>query len=269
MAVLETPWFMKTKTSDLGRINKVFDERFQASIALIQIKQRRTLMKLDDEIKTIKNEFKHIRSEVDFSKDLDEHGKPLDEKTCKDKASGQDYRLRHGKHFQGLNGTRSVPPELEMEHQRYLKIRQRDKRRQMTMLELRDMCYKCVNEETGDEANKYIQRAKLVLFPKQRKPSNTRLVKDEDASHFSKYGNVPFSKDSKHSSKLPVPRIDTNFGKDTPESVPLASDRVPIRPSSAGSVASIKPALPRYKTMNIVGSSDMPSALGLMTSVSV
>lgn len=77
MAVLETPWFMKTKTSDIGRVNSVFEDRFQKAVTLIDIKQRKSLTKIDDEIKDIRKEFRRIRTEVDFSTDLDEHGKPL------------------------------------------------------------------------------------------------------------------------------------------------------------------------------------------------
>ncbi|KAL4233360.1 hypothetical protein ACF0H5_008042 [Mactra antiquata] len=275
MAVLETPWFMKTKTSDLGRINKVFDERFQASIALIQLKQRKTIMKLNDEIKTIKSEFKHIRSEVDFSKDLDEHGKLLDEKAIKAKESGRDGRLRGRKHGLSLNTARVIPPELELERQRYMRLRQRDRRREMTMIELRDMCHRCVNGDRGDEANKYIQRAKSVLFPKIKQPKRLKSVEininddvedvDDDVE-IDKVDNEENERDNKNSLPRRVPKINIESGISSPDSVPMNTDRKSIRPSSAASVASagLKHTLPRYKSMDVVGLNDIPNTLGLM-----
>ncbi|WAR08614.1 hypothetical protein MAR_018572 [Mya arenaria] len=88
MAVLETPWFMKTKTSDLGRVNQVFEDRFQKSVTLINNKQRKSLMKIDEEIKDLHRDFRRIRTDVDFATDLDEHGKPVNPDALRSKSTG-------------------------------------------------------------------------------------------------------------------------------------------------------------------------------------
>ncbi|KAH3738004.1 hypothetical protein DPMN_044607 [Dreissena polymorpha] len=88
MAVLETPWFMKTKTSDLGRVNQVFEERYQRSLTLIEMKKRKSLVKIDQEMNELRRDFRRIRTEVDFSTDLDENGKPINTDELRSKSTG-------------------------------------------------------------------------------------------------------------------------------------------------------------------------------------
>jgi hypothetical protein len=250
MAVLETPWFMKTKTSDLGRINKVFDERFQASVSLIDFKKRKSMLKIDDEIKNIKVEFRHIRTDVDFSTDLDEHGEKIKESEVKQKSMVQHLGKRKG--FQFGHGSHSVPPGLEMERQRYLHLIGRNRKREMTMVELWDMCHNCVNKENTDETSKYIQRARLVLFPKQKR---VKKDKKNEKRGDSQLKDVNENRHNEKGSPV-VERLDLG-------SI-LVADRTLIRSKSASSSGRAregsKIGLTRMKTLNVINRNDLQTS---------
>lgn len=266
MAVLETPWFMKTKTSDLGRINKVFDERYQANVAQIETKQRKSMIKLEEEIKNIKVEFRHIRSEVDFSTDIDDHGNKLDAEKAKRKSIPHNVRKRKGAHFgKGSNG---IPPGLEKERQRYLQIIGRNRRKEMTMVELREMCHNCVKKESSDEASRYINQARLVLFPKPKRAKKDKKKERKQDNRYSKYTTENASEGKESPDELPIV---------TPKDIDIddisVADRSAIRSKSASSSGRAKegskPPFSRVKSLHIVNSSDLQTSLGIMTSVSV
>ena len=125
MAVLETPWFMKTKTSDLRKVNQVFEERLQRQVTILEIKQRRSLLKIDDQINIIRRDMRRIRSEVDFSTDLDEFGRKVDPDATRSKSTGdmvpgvdrqvrpltKSALLRHNIFVKALDIHREIPTE--------------------------------------------------------------------------------------------------------------------------------------------------------------
>lgn len=139
MAVLETPWFMKTKTSDLRKVNQVFEERLQKQKTVIELKQRKSLMKIEEEIKSLRMDFRRIRTEVDFSTDLDEHGKKVGPEASRSKSTGdlcpmyngervierpmtKSALTRHRKFVQALKLDKKTPtnvPIIEMLKEKY------------------------------------------------------------------------------------------------------------------------------------------------------
>lgn len=100
MAALETPWFLKSKTSDIGRMNQVFEDRLQRSMTEIQLKRRKAIQKIENQIEAIIQEYKNIRSDVDFTTDLDEHGKKVDPEACRSKSTGDVDLILRARHRQ-------------------------------------------------------------------------------------------------------------------------------------------------------------------------
>ena len=68
--VFETPWFLQTKTSEVGRVNKIVEDRLQRSITELNLKQRKSVEKIEHQIDVVKKELKDIRINIDFSSDL-------------------------------------------------------------------------------------------------------------------------------------------------------------------------------------------------------
>lgn len=258
MAVLETPWFMKTKTSDLGRVNKLFDERFLASVAQLEIKKRKTLSKLDEQIKNIKVEFKQIRTDVNFSTDLDEYGKTLEEEAAVIKSETHGARKGNGQ-FVEQSTSNSIPLSLEMERQRYLRLIGRSRKRQMTMIELREMCHRCVRKEETDEASSYLKQARLILFPKPKRVKHkTKHVERSESNGFSINTNETLFDD--RDSRNEQSRANSQNVDDIPR-VDRVADRVARRPrvssSSGRALETIKSNFPSLKSLTFVSNSDI------------
>ena len=70
-AVFETPWFLQTATTEIGRVNKIVDDRLQRSITELEFKQRKSIEKIDRQIDVVKKELKDIHINVDFASDLE------------------------------------------------------------------------------------------------------------------------------------------------------------------------------------------------------
>lgn len=255
MAVLETPWFMKTKTSDLGRVNKLFDERFLSSVAELEIKKRKTLSKLDEQIKNIKVEFKQIRTDVNFSTDLDEYGKTVDGEAAVRVPDTHGARKGKGQFVEQSN---SLSLSLEMERKRYRRLIGRSRKRQMTMVELREMCHRCVSKEKSDEASSYWKQARLVLFPKlKRVKHKSKHVERSESNGLSINTNETLSND--RDSRNEQSRANSQNVDDIPI-VDGKVDRVARRPgvssSSGRAMETIKPNVPSLKSLTFVNNSD-------------
>lgn len=272
MAVLETPWFMKTKTSDLGRVNKVFDERFQASVAQIEFKKRKSMMKLEEEMKNIKVEMRQIRTDVDFTSDLDEHGKQLTEELVRAKASIKKRGKKRGLNYGNNNGCINIPPELQQERERYLALIGRSRRRQMTMDELREMCYKCVGKETTEDTNAYIKQARLVLLPRKERVKDKKKRKDISRVS-SRFGE--FLGNSSEKDRLPKLNLESNKSNDYDFRELSAGGRVTLRSKSASSSARARkakeePSMSRVKSLTTMCNAEIETPREpFMTSVSV
>ena len=72
--VFETPWFLQSKTTEVGRVNKIVEDRLQRSITELNFKQRKSVEKIDRQIDVVKRELKDIRINIDFSSDLGTNG---------------------------------------------------------------------------------------------------------------------------------------------------------------------------------------------------
>ena len=72
--MFETPWFLQSKTTEVGRVNKLVEDRLQRSITELNMKQRKSVEKIDRQIDVVKKELKDIRINIDFSSDLDING---------------------------------------------------------------------------------------------------------------------------------------------------------------------------------------------------
>lgn len=136
MAVLETPWFMKTKTSDLRKFNQVFEERLQKQVTILEIKQKRSLLKIDEQINILRRDLRRIRSEVNFATDLDEHGNKVDPDATRSKSTGdlaprrnlgtrpltKSALFRHNKFVQAMTVKKKVTadsPTIQMLRDKY------------------------------------------------------------------------------------------------------------------------------------------------------
>ena len=69
--MFETPWFLQTATTEVGRVNKIVEDRLQRCITELEFKQRRSVEKLDRQIDVVKKELKNIHINVDFASDLE------------------------------------------------------------------------------------------------------------------------------------------------------------------------------------------------------
>lgn len=79
--VFETPWFLQSATTEVGRVNKIVEDRLQRSITEINFKQKKSVEKIERQIDVVKKELKDIRINVDYSSDLDIHGVKVGDKT--------------------------------------------------------------------------------------------------------------------------------------------------------------------------------------------
>ena len=84
----ETPYFMKSKTTGVGRSNQSVEDRLQRTITEIEVKQRKSILKIEQQMLKVREEYKLLLTDVDFSTDLDEHGQQIDPEACRSKSTG-------------------------------------------------------------------------------------------------------------------------------------------------------------------------------------
>lgn len=177
--VFETPWFLQTATTEVGRVNKIVEDRLQRSITELDFKKRKSVAKIERQIDVVKKELKDIRINVDFSSDLHINGLKASDgiHTKEQRRSNSTSKLERKK---GKKHKKTKPSEsqsapvsvlaIEKDHQQHLSMGADEKEKVKNENEREQ--HRSVTKEKHPEKHRTLkilkERSSLYKFDKEK-----------------------------------------------------------------------------------------------------